>query len=185
MIEQKVAEIGVLLETLSRSGEPLDTEQLGQVALTLARAFGVDADEVAVLAVDPNQRIMRFIIPEKLATIGTIPLSSTQALAARTARERRAEVLNNFAAARHATVFEGVSLGRREGQLIHKLMSAPILDGANVAGVVQISRKGKSATNAGPDFTQKDLNMLTSLAPTLLQFLKLCHAEPQKGAARR
>jgi hypothetical protein len=42
-----------------------------------------------------------------------------------------------------------------------------------VRGVVQISRKGHSTTDAGPDFTQKDLRALTSLCPTLEQFLKL------------
>lgn len=174
MIEQQVEELGSLLDTLGRSGQPLESEQFGRVALTLAKVFSVDPDEVAVLAVDAKRKVLRFIIPEKLATIGTIPLTSTQALAARTARERRPELLNNFAAARHATVFEGVSLGRREGQCIHKMMSVPILDGTHTVGVVQISRKGESAREAGPDFTQKDLRMLTSLAPTLLQFLKLC-----------
>jgi len=177
MIEQQVEEIGTLLDTLDRSGHPLNSEQFGQVALGLAKVFSVDADEVAVLAVDAKRKILRFIIPEKLATIGTIPLTSTQALAARTARERRAEVLNNFASARHATVFEGVSLGRREGQCIHKMMSAPILEGTHAVGVVQISRKGESVRDAGPDFTQKDLRTLTSLAPSLLRFLKLCKAD--------
>jgi GAF domain-containing protein len=174
MIEQQVTELGMLLEILGRPGHPLEAEQLGQVALSLAKVFGVDADEVAVLGVDPKERFLKFIIPEKLASIGTIPLSSNHALAARTARERRAELLNNFTASRHATVFEGVPLGRRQGQLIHKMMSAPILDGTRIAGVVQISRKGHSKTDSGPDFTQKDLRTLTSLSPALIQFLKLC-----------
>jgi hypothetical protein len=58
--------------------------------------------------------------------------------------------------------------------MIQKIMSAPILEGQRVHGVVQISRKGRSPVDAGPDFTQKDLGTLTSLSPFLLRFLKLC-----------
>src|SRR6266576_1768678 len=83
------------------------------------------------------------------------------------------ELTKTFNTSRHASVFEGVPLGRHPGESIHKMMSAPIVDGTKVIGVVQISRKGHSASNAGPDFTQKDLRALTSLSPTLMQFLKL------------
>jgi len=110
--------------------------------------------------VSQKNKSLKFVIPEKLSVIGSIPLSSTNALAARTARERKAELTNTFNTSRHASVFEGVPLGRHPGESIHKLMSAPIVDGTKVIGVVQISRKGHSASNAGPDFTQKDLRAL-------------------------
>ena len=117
------------------------------------------------------------MIPEKLSVVGTIPLTNTNALAARTARERKAELSNSFNAARNATVFEAMPLGRRPGETIQKIMSAPIMEGAKVAGVVQISRKGRSATDAGQDFSQSDLRTLASLGPTLETFLKLCQVE--------
>jgi hypothetical protein len=101
-------------------------------------------------------------------------MTSTNALAARTARDRKGELINNFSSARHASVFEGVPLGRSRGETIHKIMSAPILDGKSVLGVIQISRKGHSLARSGPDFTPKDLRDLTSLSPSLEQFLKLC-----------
>jgi hypothetical protein len=53
-------------------------------------------------------------------------------------------------------------------------MSAPILDGTRVQGVVQISRKARTLALAGADFTQKDLRTLVSLSPTLDRLLKLC-----------
>ena len=65
------------------------------------------------------------MVPEKLTPVGTIPLTSTSALAARTARERKAELINNFSTARHANVFEAVPLGRDPGELIQKIMSVP------------------------------------------------------------
>ena len=176
MIEQQVAEVGSLVDAMVRSGQTPGTEGLAQLAQTLAKLFGVASDEVAILTLNPKNKTLKFVIPEQLAVVGTIPLTSTSALAARTARERKAELVNNFSVSRHATVFEGVPLGRRQGQSIHKIMSAPILDGANVVGVIQISRKGQSASDSGPDFTQKDLRTLTSLSPALERFLKLCQA---------
>jgi len=105
------------------------------------------------------------------------PLTSTTALAARTARERKPELVNNFSSARHANVFEAVPLGRDPNELIQKIMSAPIMDGARVHGVVQISRKARSLSQAGADFTQKDLRTLVALSSTLDRFLKLCQVE--------
>jgi hypothetical protein len=176
MIDGQVVELGSLVDAMIRSGQRPGTEGLAQLAQTLGKLFGVASDEVAILTLNPKNKTLTFVIPEKLAEVGTIPLTSASALAARTARERKAELINNFSTSRHATVFEGVPLGRRQGEHIHKIMSAPILDGVNVVGVIQISRKGQSAANSGPDFVQKDLRVLTSLSPALERFLKLCPA---------
>jgi hypothetical protein len=177
MSEKQTVDLGSLLDAMVRSGKLPSTEELARVAQTLGKMFDVDPDEVAILAVSAKSKNLRFVIPEKLAVVGSIPLTSTNALAARTARERKPELANNFNTARHASVFEGVPLGRRHGETIHKIMSAPIVDGTKVLGVVQISRKGHSTKDAGPDFTSKDLKALTSLSPTLEAFLKLCQVE--------
>lgn len=176
MIEQQTADLGSLIDAMTSQGAPPDTDALAKVAKAVAKLFGVAPDEVAVLRLNAKGKTLRFVIPEKLGAVGTIPLSSATALAARTARERRPELANNFSTARHATVFEGVPLGRDPSEMIHKIMSAPIMDGAQVLGVVQISRKGRSSNDAGQDFTQKDLRVLTSISPTLERFLKLCPA---------
>jgi ABC-type thiamine transport system ATPase subunit len=175
--ERQVVDLGSLLDTMVHAGHPPATKELAQMAETLGKMFGVDPDEVAILALSPKSKSLKFVIPEKLSFVGTIPLTSTNALAARTARERRSEVVNNFNASRHATVFEAMALGRRPGETIQKIMSAPILDATKVVGVVQISRKGRSPVDAGPDFTQRDLRALISLSPTLEMFLKLCQVE--------
>ena len=173
MVEQQGAAFETLVEDLVNACQAPDSETLAKMAQALAKLFGVDADEVAILRLDTKTKNLKFVIPEKLAAIGSIPLSSTAALAARTARERRPEIVNNFSASRRATVFEGVPLGRREGEAIHKIMSAPILDGTHVRGVAQISRKGRSSSEAGADFTQKDLRTLTSICPAISRFVKL------------
>lgn len=172
MTDRQTPDLETLVDHLAKAGAPPEREQLEQVAGCIAKQFRVSEDEVAVLTLDTKSKMLKFVLPEKLSQVGTIPISSTAALAARTAREKRAELVNNFTASRHASVFEGVPLGRRQGELIHKIMSAPILDdNKKVAGVVQISRKGQTPHDAGPDFTQKDLAKLTALTPDLARFL--------------
>jgi hypothetical protein len=174
MSDQQVADLESLVDAMEISGVAPDSDTLAKVAITLAKLFGVDTDEVAILKLLPKHKSLRFVIPEKLSQVGTIPLTSATALAAKTARERKADLLNNFSTARHANVFEAVPLGRDPGELIQKIMSAPILDGTRVQGVVQISRKARTLALAGADFTQKDLRTLVSLSPTLDRLLKLC-----------
>jgi len=178
MLGQMAMDLGSLVDELESSGciSP-DSDALGKVAKTLAKLFGVQLDEVAILKVVPKYKSLKFVLPEKLSNVGTIPLSSATALAARTARERKAELANNFSTARHANVFEAVPLGRDPGELIQKIMSAPILDGTRIQGVIQISRKSASLAAAGADFTPSDLRVLVSLSPALDRLLKLCQVD--------
>jgi hypothetical protein len=46
-------------------------------------------------------------------------------------------------------------------------VSAPILCDGKVVGVMQISRKGTSASNAGPDFTAEDLGKVLAICRPL------------------
>jgi hypothetical protein len=174
MLDQLTADLGTLVTALESGEGAPDADALSKVGAMLADQFGVDSDEVAILKVIPKFKSLKFVIPEKLSMIGTIPLSSATALAARTARERKPELANNFSTSRHANVFEAVPLGRDPNELIHKIMSAPIQEGSKVLGVVQVSRKAVSLARAGADFTQKDLRALISLSPTLGRLLKLC-----------
>lgn len=177
MPDQQIAELGALVNAMEGNGAAPASDALENVGKILAKLFGVETDEVAILKLIPKYKSLKFVIPEKLSQVGTIPLTSTTALAARTARERKAEVVNNFSNARHANVFEAVPLGRDPNELIQKIMSAPILDGTRVHGVVQISRKAKTLAQAGADFTPRDLRALVALSPTLDRFLKLCPTE--------
>jgi hypothetical protein len=174
MLDQQTADVVSVVDEFENAGAAPGGDEFARIASVISKMFGVDQDEVAILHLSAKHKNLKFIIPEKLAAVGSIPLTSATALAARTARERRAEIVNNFSSARHASVFEGVPLGREPGDLIQKIMSAPIMDGHDVSGVVQISRKGRSPSDSGPDFTQKDLRALVSLSPSMSRFLKLC-----------
>jgi GAF domain len=171
MPTRSISELEGLLDQLERETEPLGSEALESVASAIAKMAGVQPDEVAVLRL--RGKTLTFAIPEKLRAIGSIPLSSSKSLAARTARERRADIVNNFAEAPHASVFEGVPLLQRQGVWIHKLISAPIVRNKEVLGVVQISRKGESPRDCGPDFKPADLKTLLELNDLLARFLTL------------
>jgi len=169
-----VADLEQALDVLAQNAPPLDTESKAHFAEQLGKVFGVKPDEVGILVLVDKGRLLKFVIPEKLQAVGTIPLTSNSALAARTARDKRHEVINTFTSARHATVFEGVPLSQRRDELIHKIMSAPILVEGKVVGVVQISRKGRTPADAGPDFSQQNLRELVGLSNVLARFLTLC-----------
>jgi GAF domain-containing protein len=174
MAEVMVSEIDRLVRDIEQKKIAPDAEVRQQIAAELAKRFHVLPDEVAILALVRNAHLLRFVLPEKLRPVGTIPLNSTSALVARTARERRAEAINNFPAVRHASVFEGVPLGREQGELIQKIMSVPIMAGTDVLGVVQVCRKGHTPGDAGADFSAHDLRDLTSLSAVLGRFLIAC-----------
>jgi hypothetical protein len=162
-----IFELDDYLAGLVDNSVPTDPENLAVLAAKLAQAFDVKADEVAILGVVGNGKHLQFVIPVKLRAVGTIPLNSATALSARTVREKRADVENSFANSRHISVFEGVQLGAGQNEMIQKIMSAPILHNGQVAGVVQISRKGRNAQIAGPDFSTEDLGKLKGLAAKL------------------
>jgi GAF domain-containing protein len=128
--------------------------------------------EVAILGVSHRWQPLHFVVPEALKNVGFIPLSSKSALAARTTREGRPEIINDFTSVKHASVFEGVKLAADSAEVIQKIISAPILAGDRVVGVIQISRKGANPQMAGPDFTSDDLGKVLSLCTPLGKLLQ-------------
>jgi hypothetical protein len=163
-----------LVMELERLAEALDVEggapveiPLAAMAEKIAKNLDVKTDEVAILGVSTRWRHLHFLVPQALKNVGFIPMSSTSALAARTARESRPEINNNFSAVRHASVFEGVKAATVTGESIQKIVSAPILCEGKVVGVMQISRKGATSMEAGADFTSEDLGKVLALCRPL------------------
>ena len=144
---------------------------LSAVAEKIAKNLGVRSDEVAILGVSTRWRHLHFLVPEALKNVGFIPLSSNSALAARTARDSRPEIENNFAAAKHATIFESVKTSGETVEAIQKMISAPILLDGKVIGVIQVSRKGANPASAGMDFNADDLGKILALCNPLGKLL--------------
>src|SRR6201997_5397737 len=84
---------------LGQGVTPLD------VCMVLAKVFKVQYTEVALLRLEEG--LLRFMFPEHLRTTGAIPLSS-KSVAAHTALSKKAEIFNNFAKVKHASIFETI-----------------------------------------------------------------------------
>src|ERR1700723_665259 len=140
------------------------------VSMVLATVFNVQYAEVALLRLDGG--LLTFIFPEHLRTTGAIPISS-KAVAAHTALSKKAEIFNNFARVKHASIFETIKPNGSDAEEaaqpnpIQKLMSVPIMDrDSTVVGVIQISRKALDARFA-QDFSREDLHDLELAAEIL------------------
>ena len=162
-----VAELERLATAVEGDAEKLPEVPLQELADKIAKELRVREDEVAILAVSNRWRHLHFLCPVALKNVGFVPLTSNSALAARTARESKAEISNNFSGVRHATVFEGVKAATTSGESIQKIISAPILHEGKVVGVMQVSRKGENAGMAGPDFTAEDLGKVQAICRPL------------------
>src|SRR5436305_5263125 len=124
---------------------PKNGERIGQ---EIAKAFNVQPDEVGILRIDKANLV--FVYPSKLHNVGSIPLNTTSSVAARCTQTKRAEILNNFAQAKHTSIFESVDLSgkqhavvgqKTEHHLIQKLMSVPVIGPNGVLGVIEVCRK--------------------------------------------
>ena len=158
---------------------PSNVETIGH---ELAKVFGVREDEVGILRIE--KRNLVFCYPAKLHDVGKIPLNTSTSVAVHTANSRRPEIINNFAQTKHTSVFETVDLSGRgqpastgarfalHSQVIQKLMSVPVVGPSGALGVIQVSRKGASASEAGPDFTPADLQKLVACAGSLAKCFK-------------
>jgi len=141
-----------------------------EVSMVLAKVFKVQYAEVALLRLEGG--LLKFLFPEHLRTTGAIPISS-KAVAAHTALSKKAEIFNNFARVKHASIFETIKAVGSEADEpaqpapIQKLMSVPILDHKlTVLGVIQISRKGLDPRFT-QDFSREDLHDLELAAGVL------------------
>ncbi len=163
------AEIARFVDEALKGGKCLVEDLLIKIVKELSKLFSVKTDEIAILQLSPDNAMLKFVYPLKLRHIGTIPMSTTHSLAVRTAKDKRPEMINNFPAHKHPTIFEAVSLGDgdQDRQPIQKIISAPLLLESKTVGEIQISRKGKSPATAGADFTIRDLTALMSTASIL------------------
>ncbi|MGH9729404.1 MAG: GAF domain-containing protein [Candidatus Acidiferrales bacterium] len=168
-----VSELEILISGMVKLGAKLDAAQLRKIADAVGRVFSVQDDEVAILSVTADGRSLRFRVPEQLQSVGTIPLTSTTSLAVRTARDKRPEIVNHFNIVPHASVFEAVRIKAERSDPIQKIMSAPIAVGAKMIGVLQVSRKAKTARGAR-DFSPSDLRQLVSITELVASALPLC-----------
>jgi hypothetical protein len=104
-------------------GEAATTPELSfaSVAERIAQSLSVRTEEVTILGVSHRWWHLHFVAPEALKNVGFIPPSSKTALAARTTRENRREIINDFTSVKHANVFEAVKVAAEKPSSSRKL----------------------------------------------------------------
>lgn len=175
MTSEHIGDLKKWVTELARQGKEGDTVRLDRAVDLISKNFAVHTHEVAILGLTSDERSLRFLAPASLRTIGQVPLSSGNALAARTLRDKRPELINHFSVVPHASVFEGVPVSEEiRTPPIQKIMSSPIMLGPRAIGVLQVSRKAKTVADAGADFTQSQLRELKIISDALAPCILLC-----------
>jgi hypothetical protein len=175
MASEYIADLKRWVSELIRKRESGGEIGLNRAVDLISKHYAIHHHEVAIFVLSDDGRFLRFVVPEKLQAVGQIPLTSTNSLAARTARDKRPEIINHFSVVPHASVFEAVPLVEEQrGDPIQKIMSAPMTFEKKLIGVIQISRKGKTAAEAGPDFTHPELRELKLIADAVAPCIPLC-----------
>jgi hypothetical protein len=126
-------------------------------------AFGAKPDEVAILMTTADGRHLRFVAPRKFADLGTIPITKRDSIAVNVFAKKLGEAMNNVPMVKHVAFFESVKIRDRPVSPIQKMITVPIVSDGDVVGVAQISRKGETPAEAGPDFTPGDLQKAQKL----------------------
>jgi hypothetical protein len=169
------------VEAMRKAGGFPSNDSLSQLATVIAHAFKARQDEVALLQLSPDGKMLSFLFPTKFQRIGAIPLTSSHSLATKTIRDKHGEIVNNFSVYKHPTVFESVDVSEKEKAApIQKIVSAPMVVDGKVVGVIQISRKGKAGDRIGPDFGPNDLAELGTVGTILGKYLVTIPPPPKK-----
>jgi hypothetical protein len=164
--------VAKLVDELRKTGAAPSDQDLNRLAAQISNGFKAKKEEVAILRLSADAKMLSFLFPIKLSVVGAIPLTTTHSLAAKTIRDKRGEIVNNFPSYKHPTVFEAVDLSESEKAVpIQKIMSSPMIVDSKVVGVIQISRKARPGEPVGPDFTPADIAQLATVGSILGKYL--------------
>ncbi len=148
-----------------------------RVVKAVTAAFTCKADEVAILVLTSDGKHLRFIAPRKFTDLGTIPITKRDSIAVTVLGKKSGEAMNNVPLVKHVSFFESVKLRDRVVP-IQKMITVPILFRGQPLGVAQISRKGETPAEAGPDFTPADVRKAQEIFEGVAPFF--AEARPQK-----
>ena len=167
--------IDILKAMVSKKGEianPLELflDMAERVVKRVSTEFGAKSDEVAILVLTSDRKHLRFAAPRKFADLGTIPVSKRDSIAVSVLARKSGEAMNNVPMVKHVSFFESVKI-RDRAVPIQKMITVPILHQGEAVGVAQVSRKGESPAEAGPDFTTADVTRAQDLFARISPYL--------------
>lgn len=141
-----------------------------RVVKVVTHEFSCKPDEVAILLLSSDGRHLRFVAPRRFAELGSIPVSKRDSIAVGVLARRTGDVINNVPMVRHVSFFESIKLRDRPAP-IQKMVTTPLVIRGQAVGVAQVSRKGETPREAGPDFTTADLRRAQEIFDAVAPFL--------------
>lgn len=161
-----------MLATRDSARDPKDffLDVADLVARGAAEILGRQVDEIGILIADTEAKYLRFVAPRKLCDLGTIPTTKRDSIAVNVFMRKNGEANNNVPLVRHVAFFESVKMTDKV-QPIMKMVTVPILASGVVIGVAQVSKKGDSLAEAGPDFNATDVRKVAEYFESKAGFL--------------
>jgi GAF domain-containing protein len=153
-----------------RDRRELLLDMADRIVKTVSHEFSLKLDEVAILLLSDDGRQLRFVAPRRFADLGTIPVTKRDSIAVGVLARRAGDVINNVPMVKHVSFFESIKL-RDKPSPIQKMISTPLVVRGQPIGVAQISRKGETAREAGPDFTPADLKHAQEILDGVAHYL--------------
>lgn len=158
----KLADVVEEMKKLLQSHGDARSEILSQRILDMAGDFLLKAlvgdpekGAVAILMVVPADEQLTFVFPRHLARGNTIPLDQ-DSFAGRVVLRGEVLVENRVPNEPHKEYFERIPDERGSVRSIQKMVAAPLVVDGRAIGVVEVSRTGTTAAEAGSDFTPRD-----------------------------
>lgn len=170
-----------LQEILDRQGPSKAglEEGVRVTADVIAEALKVKPDEVAILLLTSSRQTLKFVWPPALSkSLSAFPATHKYAFASTILSTLKGKVDNKIAESKHLRFFENVKGMETSGVPIQKMVALPIMDGATPIGVVEVSRKGRTLQETGPNFTPQDAQALVGVCKSAAPYLSKLVPEP-------
>jgi hypothetical protein len=172
----------ILAAMSSKRGEVANSLELfldmaDRAVKAVCSEFGTKPDEVALLFATADGKHLRFAAPRKFADLGTIPVTKRDSIAVTVFNRGTGEATNNVPMVKHVAFFESVKI-RDRVLPIQKMVTVPIVHHGEAVGVAQVSRKGETPVEAGPDFTGNDVKKAQDLFESVARYF--VEARPER-----
>jgi len=166
------ARLATMLATRDNARDPKDffLDLADLVARGAAEEFSRQVDEIGILIASADGKYLRFVAPRKLCDLGTIPTTKRDSIAVGVFTRKIAEANNNVPLVRHVAFFESVRVTEKVMPIM-KMITVPIISNGQIVGVAQVSKKGDTLTEAGPDFSNADVRHVNEYFESKADFL--------------
>jgi hypothetical protein len=159
-----------LRRLLEEAGMKAGAERRGGVlealTTTTSKALGLRPDELAILILTRDRTLLEFVYPCELAEGGTntFPLS-VPSVAGRVAQIGRSVLTNAAHEMPRLDFYERIRIGEERPRQIQKLLAVAVKEpDGRVWAVIEVSRRGDTLKEAGPDFDLEDQRLVERLA---------------------